>query len=42
MNEVFRAGCIGSHLHADAAITGITLRISEGTASNDGDGFTKG
>lgn len=40
VSEAFRAGYIGSKVHTDAAIGGIKLRFLEGTASDDGDGFT--
>lgn len=40
--ETFRAGVIGSWLHADDVTVDITLYFSEGAESDDGDGSTNG
>lgn len=41
MNEASPVGTLGSKFYDDAAFDGITLRFSEGSASDDGDGLTK-
>lgn len=41
MSEAFWACSIGSQFRADAAVDGITLRFSEGAASENGYGSTK-
>lgn len=40
--EAFRAVSISSHFDVDTNIDGFIVRLSEGTASDDGDGSTKG
>lgn len=42
MSKTLRAGLIESQFDAHAAVNGITLRFSEGTALDSCNGFTNG
>lgn len=41
VNESFRAGSIGSQIHPDDVVHGITIRFSKGAALDDSGGSTR-